>query len=31
MKLHVFLGGINQAIAKLKAEVYLTDFVYFTC
>lgn len=31
MRLHVFLEGINQAIAKLKAEVNLTGFVYFTC
>jgi len=31
MKLHVFLGDINQASDKLKDEVYLTVFVYFTC
>lgn len=31
MKLHVFFGGIIQAIAKIKAEVYLTVFMYFTC
>lgn len=29
-RLHVFLED-NETIAKLKAGVYLTGFVYFTC